>query len=230
MNDLLLAEYSDFEINEALFQMEPHTALRPDGMPSIFFQKFWPIVGNDVICAVKSFLSSRRILKELNYTHVSLISKLAKVQNITQLRLIALCNVLYKMGAKVLVNHLKSILDQIISKQQGAFFPGRMISNNFVIASEPGFAASWVETVKNCVSPISYFFLVNGKITGYMSPHLWSLFGQRTNLQKSAVSFSPNVYRAIQDQLVAYLGVPRVDVHDKYLGLQIVIGHSHSAR
>lgn len=40
MNDLLLAEYSDFEINEALFQMEPHIAPGSDGMPPIFFQKF----------------------------------------------------------------------------------------------------------------------------------------------------------------------------------------------
>lgn len=59
------------------------------------------IVGEDVVSAVKSFLSSGCILKQLNYTTVALIPKVADLQNMTQLRRIALCNVLYKIGARV---------------------------------------------------------------------------------------------------------------------------------
>lgn len=71
-----------------------------------------------MVATVKSFLSSSRILKQLNYTLVSLILKVPKPTSMIQLRPIALCNVLYKIGAKVIVNRLKGIMDAIISTQQ----------------------------------------------------------------------------------------------------------------
>lgn len=49
-----------------------------------------------------------------------------------------LCNVLYNIGAKVIVNHLKGIMDAIISQPHGAFVPGSLISDNFLVASEVG--------------------------------------------------------------------------------------------
>ncbi|KAM1182996.1 hypothetical protein ACFX19_001426 [Malus domestica] len=56
----------------------------------------------------------------------------------TQLRPIAFFNVLYKIGAKVIVNRLKGLIDAIISTKHGAFLPGRLISDNSLIASELG--------------------------------------------------------------------------------------------
>lgn len=55
MNRAFCAAYSDSEINETLFQMGPHTAPGPDGTSPFFFQKFWDIVGEDVVSAVRSF-------------------------------------------------------------------------------------------------------------------------------------------------------------------------------
>lgn len=46
--------------------------------------------------------------------------------------------------------------------------------------------------------------------------------------QKCAVSFSPNMRREVQDQKAAYLGVFRVDVHDRYLGLPVVLGRKRT--
>lgn len=71
-----------------------------------------------MVAAVRSFLTSDHILKQLNYTLVLLIPKVAKPQDMTQLQPIALCNVLYKIGAKVTVNRLKGMMDVIISNQQ----------------------------------------------------------------------------------------------------------------
>ncbi|KAM1310088.1 hypothetical protein ACFX15_006490 [Malus domestica] len=83
MNCELCSDYFDVEIEEAIFQMDPHTAPGPDGLSYLFFQKFWDVVGNDVIAAVKSFLTSGCILKQLNYSTVSLIPKVPKPKNMT---------------------------------------------------------------------------------------------------------------------------------------------------
>lgn len=69
---------------------------------------------------------------------VSLILKVVKPQHMAQLRSFALCNVLYKIKAKVIVNHLKGMMDAIISDQQGAFVPERLLLDNSLVASEVG--------------------------------------------------------------------------------------------
>lgn len=55
---------------------------------------------------------------------------------VTDFRLIACCNVLYKCISKVLTNRLKLVLDKIVDKNQSAFIPGRHISDNILMAQE----------------------------------------------------------------------------------------------
>ena len=77
MNRILCADYFDIEIKEALFQMDPHMALGPNGLSLLFYQKM------DVTAAVKSFFPSGCILNQLNYTTVSLIPKVPEPTNMT---------------------------------------------------------------------------------------------------------------------------------------------------
>ena len=54
----------------------------------------------------------------------------------TELRPISLCNVGHKIISKVMCQRLKIFLPSLVSETQSAFVPGRLISNNILIAQE----------------------------------------------------------------------------------------------
>ena len=56
MTVALFGEFIVEEVRVALFHMGPTKALEPDGMNALFFQKFWHIVGDDVVIVVLDFL------------------------------------------------------------------------------------------------------------------------------------------------------------------------------
>ena len=62
MNRGLLLLFTEEETKSAVFQMHPSKAPGPDGMSSLFFQKYWNIMGTNVIAGVLSVLTSGYIL------------------------------------------------------------------------------------------------------------------------------------------------------------------------
>ncbi|KAL0314573.1 UNVERIFIED_CONTAM: putative mitochondrial protein [Sesamum angustifolium] len=128
--------YTAEEISKALSQMAPLKSPGPDGMPPFFFQKFWHIVKTDVISATLAFLNELILPPGLNHTHIALIPKCKKPETLTQFRPISLCNVVYKIASKTIANRLKPLLDSFISPCQAAFVPGRLITDNVLLAFE----------------------------------------------------------------------------------------------
>ncbi|XP_062005945.1 uncharacterized protein LOC133723131 [Rosa rugosa] len=136
MNDDLLQPYTDDEIKRALFQMHPSKSPGPDGMSPFFYQKYWHIVGFDVCVAIRNFLEKGDIWAASNFTHLCLIPKVKNPTVASHFRPIALCNVLYRISSKVIANRLKKWLPEIISPLQSAYVPGRLISDNTLVATE----------------------------------------------------------------------------------------------
>ena len=130
MNTNLTRDFTKQEVDLALKEMAPLKAPGPDDMPPLFFQSFWPLIGDDVSKAVLDCLQSCYIPKEFNYTYVTLIPKVKNLVKIAEFRPISLCNVIYKLISKVLANRLKPILPSIVSENQSAFQAGRVITDN----------------------------------------------------------------------------------------------------
>jgi hypothetical protein len=136
MNAKLIAPFCDKEIKEALFHMYPTKALGPDGFPSHFFQKHWDLYGGEVTRSVLRILRGEDNPESINKTFIVLIPKVAQPEDLGKFHPISLCNVIYKIASKVLANRLKAILPDIISEEQSAFVPGRMITDNIITAYE----------------------------------------------------------------------------------------------
>ncbi|KAL5794878.1 hypothetical protein ACOSP7_003472 [Xanthoceras sorbifolium] len=327
------------EVRSAVFEMGPNKAPGPDGFHALFFQKFWNVVGEDVSSVCLSVLNGGCSIEEFNTTNVVLIPKVKNPERMTDFKPISLCSVIYKTVSKVMANRLKEILPFIISLEQSAFVPGRLIFDNIMVAFEllhsikkqkkgkRGYAAIKLDMSKaydrvewgflefimeklgfpnhfralvmDCVSTSKLSFLVNGKSVGEVSPqrglrqgcplspylfllcaealstlikgnesngqslgmrccrgsplvsHLFfaddsivfcrasvqncemlkqilnvyeKASGQQINLQKSNITFSPNVEDDRSASILNCLGLANAQAHDKYLGLPTMVG------
>lgn len=135
--NLLSAPFKEDEIEKPVFQMRPDKSPGPDGLPAIFYQQFWDIVKEDVINMSLSFLHRGYLLKCFNETFITLIPKHNVPITFKDFRPIGLCNVVYKIISKVLVNRLQPLMqDYLISPYQNGFLKGRSIQDNIFLASE----------------------------------------------------------------------------------------------
>jgi hypothetical protein len=136
MNAWLMRPFVAEEVDFALSQMHPLKSPGPDGFVACFYQKAWKVVRKEVCCAVLEFLNGGDFHNDINETYIALIPKIKCPTHVSEFRPISLCNVLYKLIAKTLANRLKRVLGEIISPNQSAFIPGRLITDNIIIAFE----------------------------------------------------------------------------------------------
>lgn len=116
--------------------MHPNEAPGPDGITQLFFQKFWPIIKNDLALAVQQFFHTGCLSSALNSTFIALLPKLDHPTVISHYLPISLCNTLYKIISKILALWLSSFLLRFIFPYQTAFVKGRIIQENSILAAE----------------------------------------------------------------------------------------------
>jgi hypothetical protein len=136
MNAKLCAPFSEKEINDAIFQIGPLKAPGPDCFPARFLQRNWDLLREAITKAVQAFFSSGVLPEEVNDTAIILIPKKNNPEELKDFRPISLCNVVFKIISKCLVNRLRSLLQDIISPVQSVFIPGRIITDNALMAFE----------------------------------------------------------------------------------------------
>ena len=90
---LLLHKYNLFQHD---LDVRLHTTKTPgpDGLPTLFYHKFWHVVGEEVTNEVLQVLNEGKPAKDLNHTFICLIPKVKKLRYAKEFRLISLCNVI----------------------------------------------------------------------------------------------------------------------------------------
>ncbi|XP_020681628.2 uncharacterized protein LOC110098987 [Dendrobium catenatum] len=130
------SEITREEIWHAVKSMGKNRAPGRDGVTASFFKSFWDIVGEQVNLACLEFFSLGRMEPEWKDIVVVLLPKDNNADYPSKFRPISLCQTIYKVIAKILVNHIKGILPSIISEEQAAFIPGRSISDHCLLGQE----------------------------------------------------------------------------------------------
>ncbi|KAL0409589.1 UNVERIFIED_CONTAM: hypothetical protein Sradi_1893300 [Sesamum radiatum] len=234
MGEELLQPYTAPEVTKALFQMAPLKSLGIDDMSPIFFQKFWHIVGKDVTSCVLNLLNSCIMPQGLNSTHLVLIPKCKNPEYLAQFRPISLCNVIYKIASKTIANRLKLLLDKIISPAQSSFMPGRLISDNIMLAFELNHflnmksrgAQGWMALKLDVSKAYDKASHASSQAIRDILETYRDALGQEISFSKSSVAFSSNTREELGNLIAADLTIQRENKMELYLGLPSRIARS----
>jgi hypothetical protein len=135
-SEMLMANFSEKEVREVIFQMKHNKAPGPDGFPAEFYQVFWSLIKDDLMAMFRDIHDRDLPLFCLNFGIITLLPKEKEVKKIQQYRPICMLNVSFKIFTKVLANRLTSVACRVTNPSQSAFLPGRFILEGVVVLHE----------------------------------------------------------------------------------------------
>lgn len=101
--------YTPKDIVKSLKEIKGRKAPEPDGLQTCFLHKHWNVLGPKVISVALESLNNGKDISAINDTNIALIPKIKSPTLVKNYRLIGLCNIIYKLISKVIVNILKPL-------------------------------------------------------------------------------------------------------------------------
>lgn len=69
-NRELTKELTEDEVKRSVFQLGGSEAPRLDGFPGLFYQRYWNVIGPNILIMVKFFLESGTLPHNINHTDI----------------------------------------------------------------------------------------------------------------------------------------------------------------
>ncbi|GJT33296.1 RNA-directed DNA polymerase, eukaryota, reverse transcriptase zinc-binding domain protein [Tanacetum coccineum] len=113
-------EVTNKEIKRAVWDCGVDKSPGSDGFTFGFYHRFWKLIERDVVDAVKLFFHHGFLPKGSNYSFIALILKTPDANMVKDFRPISLISSFYKIIAKILVNRLVVVLEDIVNEKSGA--------------------------------------------------------------------------------------------------------------
>ncbi|XP_063942672.1 uncharacterized protein LOC135150335 [Daucus carota subsp. sativus] len=129
----LCTSFSSNDIFSAFKSMGKKKSPGPDGLTPEFFLAAWGIIGDDVIRGIKYFFDTLELPRIINSAAISLVQKCDNPSRMKHFRPISCCNTLYKCIAKLLAGRIQKIIASLVSINQSAFVPKRLIGDNIML-------------------------------------------------------------------------------------------------
>ena len=131
-----MKSFTEEEICDFIWSMEPDKALRPDDFSIHFYRDCWDKIKIDLLRMIKDFHQRAKVGGITNSTFLALIPKEVNMISFERFRPISLCNASYKIMSKLLENRIKPLLENLISPMQGGFVKRRHILDNVIQVQE----------------------------------------------------------------------------------------------
>nr|GEY75747.1 RNA-directed DNA polymerase, eukaryota [Tanacetum cinerariifolium] len=132
----LQANASLEEIYNAVWDCGSDKSSSPNGFSFLFLKRKWEYFKDDVDIFVTQFMESGSFPKRTNSAFITLIPKVKNPLLIKDYRPILLIGMQYKIVAKLLENHLASIIDKVVNPVQSVFITDHQILDGPLIVSE----------------------------------------------------------------------------------------------
>lgn len=110
------------EVLSALSSMHPYKAPRPDDFEGIFFKQFWHTIGDNVCSLISQAFQSGYFNPSLTETLIAIIPKVDCPKSDKDFCPTSLCNTIYKLISKVLVNKIRPFLKKLMDLSRVASY------------------------------------------------------------------------------------------------------------